>query len=226
MTEVEVPNYYDENRPLKINLDPALSPARNAQKYFTKYQKLRNSIKHVKKQISLAQENLAYFDSIETAVNNAEPEDIDSITDELVAQGYIRRNRKQRNKKIDEKALNKFKLSSGKIVLVGKNNYQNDWLTFKKANKHDIWFHVKNMPGSHVILTDSQPSEEDIREAAEIAAYFSKGRFSGHVQVDYVADKRVKKPNGAKPGFVIYTGQNSIEVTPEEKSVLSKRIDK
>lgn len=226
MTEVEVPNYYDENRPLKVHLDPALSPARNAQKYFTKYQKLRNSIKHVKEQIKLTQENLTYFDSIETAINNAEPEDIDSITDELVAQGYIRRNRKQRNKKIDEKSLNKFKLSSGKIVLVGKNNYQNDWLTFKKANKNDIWFHVKNIPGSHVILTDSQPSEEDIRETAEIAAYFSKGRLSGHVQVDYVADKRVKKPNGAKPGLVIYTGQNSIEVTPEEKSVLSKRIDK
>ncbi len=126
---------------------------------------------------------------------------------------------------ITERNLNKFKLSSGKVVLVGKNNYQNDWLTLKKANKTDYWFHVKNMPGSHVILRDSNPSDEDIAEAAEIAAYFSKGRASAHVQVDYVQDKRVKKPKGAKPGFVIYRGQNSTEVTPEKDSVLSKKID-
>lgn len=121
--------------------------------------------------------------------------------------------------------MNKFRLSSGKTVLVGKNNYQNDWLTLKKANKTDIWFHVKNIPGSHVILQDANPSDDDILEAAEIAAYFSKAKNSAHVQVDYVQDKRVKKPNGARPGFVIYTGQNSIEVTPEKERVLAKRID-
>lgn len=133
--------------------------------------------------------------------------------------------KQKRKKKISERNLNKFKLSSGKTVLVGKNNYQNDWLTLKKANKTDIWFHVKNIPGSHVILQDDDPTDKDIVEAAEIAAYFSKAKNSAHVQVDYVQDKRVKKPNGAKPGFVIYTGQNSIEVTPEEERVLSKRID-
>lgn len=111
-------------------------------------------------------------------------------------------------------------------MLVGKNNYQNDWLTLKKANKSDYWFHVKNIPGSHVILRDDQPTDQDIKEVAEIAAYFSKAKNSAHVQVDYVQDKRVKKPNGAKPGFVIYTGQNSIEVTPEEKEVMSKKIEK
>lgn len=226
MTEIELPNYYDNNQPLKIKLDAALSPARNGQKYFTKYKKLRDSIKHVKEQIKIAQENLNYFDTIQTAIDNAEPQDIDQINEELMNQGYIKKPQKpKRKKKITEKNLNKFRISSGKTVLVGKNNLQNDWLTLKKANKTDIWFHVKNIPGSHVILQSDQATEEDILETAEIAAYFSKAKDSAHVQVDYVQDKRVKKPNGAKPGFVIYTGQNSIEVTPEKDRVLSKRIN-
>ena len=226
MESISLPNYYDNNNPIEIKLNPALSPARNAQKYFTKYKKMRDSIKHVNEQIKIAETNLRYFDSIQTAIDNADPEDIEQINDELINQGYIRKQKKnKRRKKITEKNLNKFKLSSGKTVLVGKNNYQNDWLTLKKANKNDYWFHVKNMPGSHVILMDSNPTDQDIQEAAEIAAYFSKGKLSAHVSVDYVQDKRVKKPNGAKPGFVIYTGQNSIEVTPEEKDVLSKKID-
>ena len=226
MTEIELPNYYDNNQPLKIKLDAALSPARNGQKYFTKYKKLRDSIKHVKEQIKIAQDNLNYFDTIQTAIDNAEPQDIDQINEELMNQGYIKKPQKpKRKKKITEKNLNKFRISSGKTVLVGKNNLQNDWLTLKKANKNDIWFHVKNIPGSHVILQSDQATEEDILETAEIAAYFSKAKDSAHVQVDYVQDKRVKKPNGAKPGFVIYTGQNSIEVTPEKDRVLSKRIN-
>ena len=226
MTEIELPNYYDNNQPLKIKLDAALSPARNGQKYFTKYKKLRDSIKHVKEQIKIAQDNLNYFDTIQTAIDIAEPQDIDQINEELMNQGYIKKPQKpKRKKKITEKNLNKFRISSGKTVLVGKNNLQNDWLTLKKANKTDIWFHVKNIPGSHVILQSDRATEEDILETAEIAAYFSKAKDSAHVQVDYVQDKRVKKPNGAKPGFVIYTGQNSIEVTPEKDRVLSKRIN-
>lgn len=225
MSQIELPNYYDNNKPIEIKLDTALSPARNGQKYFTRYKKLRDSIKHVKEQISIAQTNLNYFDTIQTAIDNAEPQDIDQITDELTSQGYLKKLQKpKRKKKITEKNLNKFRISSGKTVLVGKNNLQNDWLTLKKANKTDIWFHVKNIPGSHVILQSSEATDEDIKETAEIAAYFSKAKNSAHVQVDYVVDKRVKKPNGAKPGFVIYTGQNSIEVTPEKERVLSKRI--
>ena len=227
MSTVSLPNYYENNAPIAIKLDPALSPARNAQKYFTRYKKLRDSIKHVNQQIKIAEENLRYFDSIQTAIDNADPQDIDQINDELINQGYIRKQKKNKRKnKITERNLNEFKLSSGKHVLVGKNNYQNDWLTLKKANKSDYWFHVKNMPGSHVILRDDQPSEDDIKEAAEIAAFFSKGKDSAHVQVDYVQDKRVKKPNGAKPGFVIYTGQNSIEVTPVEKEIMAMKVNK
>lgn len=225
MQKISLPNYYQNNKPLTIKLNPALSPARNAQKYFFRYKKLRDSIKHVNEQIKIAQNTLAYFDTVQTAIDNADPQDIDQITDELVNQGYIRRQQpRKRRKKIREQNLNKFKLTSGKIVLVGKNNYQNDWLTLKKANKHDYWFHVKNMPGSHVILRNARPTEQDIKETAEIAAFYSKAKLSAHVQVDYVEARRVKKPNGAKPGFVIYRGQNSIEVTPEEKEVLAKRI--
>ena len=227
MTTVSLPNYYENNAPIAIKLAPALSPARNAQKYFTRYKKLRDSIKHVNQQIKIAEENLRYFDSIQTAIDNADPQDIDQINDELINQGYIRKQKKNKRKnKITERNLNEFKLSSGKHVLVGKNNYQNDWLTLKRANKSDYWFHVKNMPGSHVILRDDQPSEDDIKEAAGIAAFFSKGKDSAHVQVDYVQDKRVKKPNGAKPGFVIYTGQNSIEVTPVEKEIMAMKVNK
>lgn len=227
MKKVSLPNYYENNASIEIKLDPALSPARNAQKYFTRYKKLRDSIKHVNEQIKIARVNLRYFDSIQTAIDNADPQDIDQINDELINQGYIRKQKKnKRRKKVTEKNLNEFKLSSGKHVLVGKNNYQNDWLTLKKANKTDYWFHVKNMPGSHVILRDGHPTDQDIKEAAEIAAFFSKGKNSAHVQVDYVQDKRVKKPNGAKPGFVIYTGQNSIEVTPKEDEVMSMKVNK
>lgn len=225
MTSISLPNYYENNQPLKIKLDPALPPARNAQKYFTRYQKLRNSIKHINEQLKITQENLDYFDSVQTAIDNAEPQDIDAIRDELTNQGYLKKqNVHQRKKKITEKTLNEFKLDDGKVILVGKNNYQNDWLTLKKANKKDYWFHVKNIPGSHVILQDENPTDDDIKQAAEIAAYFSKAKHSAHVPVDYVQVKRIKKPNGAKPGFVIYTGQHSIEVTPHEKEALSKRI--
>lgn len=225
MTSIDLPNYYENNAPLTIKLDPALSPQRNAQKYFKRYKKMRDSIKHVKEQIEIAEENLQYLDSVQTEIDNADPEDIEQIKEELIAQGYLRQTQKKRRRhKISEKNLNKFKLSSGKTVLVGKNNLQNDWLTLKKANKTDYWFHVKNIPGSHVILQDDNPSDEDIKETAEIAAYFSKGKNGSHVQVDYIQDKRIKKPHGAKPGFVIYTGQNSIEVTPVEDEILSKRI--
>ena len=223
MTKVSLPNYYENNKPLLIKLDPALSPARNGQKYFTRYQKLRNSIKYINEQIAIAQDDLTYFDSIQSAVDNAEPQDIDAILDELIANGFLHQKKPARKKRISEKNLPQFTLTSGKNVLVGKNNYENDWLTLKKAQKNDYWFHVKNMPGSHVILRDDHPTFEDIKESAEIAAFFSKGKNSSHVTVDYVQAKRVKKPKGAKPGFVIYTGQNSIEVTPDEKTVLGKK---
>lgn len=222
MKEVSLPNYYDEDRPLKIYIQEELSPTRNAQKYFTKYQKLRNSIKFVNEQLELAKANVEYFDSVKTSVDNAEPEDIAAIIEELENQGYLKKQaQKKRASKLNEKQLSHFETSSGAEVLVGKNNYQNDWLTFKKAQRNDLWFHVKNIPGSHVLLRTDEPTQQDIIETAEIAAYYSKAKLSGHVQVDYVEAKRVKKPNGAKPGFVIYTGQNSLEVTPDETKILA-----
>ena len=226
ITTISLPNYYDENKPINIKLDPALSPAKNAQKYFVKYQKLRNSIKFIKEQIKLTQDNLAYFDTIQTAINNAEPQDIALIREELINQGYIRQHNKNNNlrkKKITADNIACFTLTSGKKVWVGKNNYQNDWLTLKKADKRFLWLHVKNIPGSHVILQDIEPTMADIKEAAEIAAYFSKARYSANVVVDYITVKKIKKPKGAKPGFVIYTGQQSISVTPIKEDILCKR---
>lgn len=223
---VQLPNYYDNNQPLTIKLDPSLRPERNAQKYFTRYQKLRDSVKYVHEQIKLAQADLSYFETIQTEIDIADPQDIDAINDELINQGYLHvQKRPRRRKKINSRIVPQFKLTSGKTVLVGKNNYENDWLTFKKANKSDYWFHVKNMPGSHTILRASDPTPADIQETAEIAAYFSKGKNSSHVPVDYLQVKRIKKPHGSKPGFVTYRGQHSIEATPIESEVLAKKVN-
>lgn len=224
MEKIDLPNYYEENKPMTIKLDPALSPQRNAQKYFKRYKKMRDSIKHVTEQIEITESTLHYLDSVQTEIDNAEPEDVEAIKEELIAQGYLKQEQKRRRRpKLTEKSLHKFKLTSGKTVLVGKNNLQNDWLTLKKADKNYYWFHVKNIPGSHCILEDTHPTESDIQEAAEIAAYFSKAKNSAHVPVDYIQVKRIKKPNGAKPGFVIYTGQKSIEVTPEAEEIMAKK---
>ncbi|MFR8806488.1 MAG: NFACT RNA binding domain-containing protein [Lactobacillus iners] len=133
------------------------------------------------------------------------------------------KNNNLRKKKITADNIACFTLTSGKKVWVGKNNYQNDWLTLKKADKRFLWLHVKNIPGSHVILQDIEPTMADIKEAAEIAAYFSKARYSANVVVDYITVKKIKKPKGAKPGFVIYTGQKSISVTPIKEDILCKR---
>lgn len=224
MPEIELPNYYDENNSLiKINLKPELTPSKNSQWYFSKYQKLRNSIKYVQEQINIARSELNYFQGIEENLRIATPNDIEQIVQELREQGYLKKNRKQQktrnHKKLSEQDITKYQSSEGNSILVGKNNFQNEWLTFKKAQKKQYWFHVKDIPGSHVILQTTEPTDAEIQEAAEIAAYYSKAQSSAHVQVDYVEVKRVKKPNGAKPGFVIYTGQNSIEVTPQPNKI-------
>ncbi|WP_159721682.1 fibronectin-binding protein EfbA [Enterococcus sp. CSURQ0835] len=219
---VELENYYEENQPLKITLNPALSPSQNAQKYFHKYQKLKNAVKLIYTQIKSAKEEIAYLQSILAQLELAGPMDIEVIREELIASGYLKKKRsKKRNSKPSKPE--EFTASDGTLILVGKNNLQNDQLTLKTAKKTDIWLHAKNIPGSHVIIKDTDPSETTLLEAAELAAYFSKYRQSAQVPVDYVAVKNVHKPNGAKPGFVIYENQKTLFVTPEEKTIQQLR---
>ena len=218
MTEITLPNFYDDNKPLKIKLDPELSPSRNAQKYFTKYDKLKTSVDYVKEQLKLANDKINYLANIESQIDLASPADIQEIRLELQQQGYIKQKRQKSKKrrKVRVSKPEEFHTSNGTTVLVGKNNLQNDRLSFKIANKNDIWLHVKDIPGSHVIIRDSDPDEQTLLEAAQLAAYFSKGRNSDNVPVDYLPAKRLHKPNGAKPGFVTFTGQKTLYVTPHK----------
>lgn len=216
--EVTLPNYYEEDKPITIPLNSALTPNQNAQKYFSRYQKLKNAVKLIYQQIQETKDELTYLESVQSQLDLASPLDLEIIKEELTEQGYIRR--RSRTKKKDKPSQpERYTSSDGTLILVGKNNLQNDQLTLRTARKTDIWLHAKNIPGSHVIIRDSDPSEETLLEAAELAAYFSKYRFSSQVPVDYVQVKHVHKPNGAKPGYVIYENQKTLYVTPEEELV-------
>ncbi|MYV16722.1 NFACT RNA binding domain-containing protein [Furfurilactobacillus milii] len=221
MTEITLPNFYDDEKPLKISLSNQIGPSQNAQKYFNRYQKLKNAVAYVTEQIRLTQTEIDYLSNIQAQIELASPKDINEIRLELQQQGYIRVHRKRGSKKprLQISQPEKFHASDGTLISVGKNNLQNDKLTLHTAKKTDIWLHVKNMPGSHVIIHSADPSDETIDEAANLAAYFSKARDSASVPVDYVQVKRVHKPNGAKPGFVIYEGQQTAYATPDAELV-------
>jgi len=223
MKEIEVLNYYDENGGmLVIPLDPRKTPSENAQKYFSKYQKAKNSISIVIEQIDKAREEAAYFDNLLQQVLAASPKDLQEIREELVEGGYIRERQKKNGKKPhnSKPVLDHFVASDGTEIIVGKNNKQNDYLTNKLAARDEIWLHTKDIPGSHVVIRSKEPSDQTILEAANLSAYYSKARNSGSVPVDYTKVRYVKKPNGAKPGFVIYDNQQTVYVTPDEELVL------
>lgn len=225
-TEVTLPNFYDDEKPLTITLAPDLTPAKNAQKYFTRYNKAKTALTVVQEQIEETQAELDYLLGVQAQVEVGEPKDIEDIRVELEQQGVLRRTQKRKKLRVKINPAEQFYASDGTSILVGKNNLQNDQLTLKKARKTDIWLHTKNMPGSHVIIQSDHPTPETIKEAAMLAAYFSKARQSSQVPVDYVQVKAIHKPNGAKPGFVIYTGQQTIYVTPTQDLVVQLRQKK
>ncbi|EIA19210.1 Rqc2 family fibronectin-binding protein [Listeria fleischmannii] len=221
MESVTVQDFYDEALPdITIPLDTRKTPSQNAQYYFTRYQKLRNAVAYVNEQIALTQEEITYLDGILAQLETAGPSDVEEIRQELAEQGYIRykkpKNGRQKNA---QPKLEKYTSTSGLPILVGKNNKQNEYLTNKLAKNNELWFHVKDLPGSHVVIQDPNPDEVSITEAAMIAAYFSKARLSSTVPVDATLIKHVKKPNGAKPGYVIYDNQTTYFVTPDEEKV-------
>ncbi|EPB2997752.1 fibronectin-binding protein EfbA [Enterococcus hirae] len=217
--EVTLPNYYEEDRPITIKLDPALTPNQNTQKYFHRYQKLKNAVKLIGKQIEEAKNEIDYLESVLSQLEIAGPMDIEVIKEELTAEGYLKKKSSKKQKRKKPSQPDQYLSTDGTLILVGKNNLQNDQLSLKTAKKTDYWLHAKNIPGSHVIIKSDQPSDETITEAAELAAYFSKYRHSAQVPVDLVQVKHLRKPNGAKPGYVIYENQKTIIVTPEEEKI-------
>lgn len=158
-------------------------------------------------------------------METASHKDIAEIREELVEEGYLRNRQQKKNKKQKNSTptLEQYKASDGTVILVGKNNKQNEYLTNKLAARDHLWFHTKDTPGSHVVIRDAEPTEETILEAAHLAAYFSKAKNSSSVPVDFTKIRHVKKPNGAKPGFVTYDNQQTVYVTPNEELVLKLR---
>ena len=221
--QVELDNYYTGEKIL-ITLDKALTPNQNAQRYFKRYQKLKEAVKHLTSLIEETRTTILYLESVETALAQASLTEIAEIREELIQTGFIRR--RQREKIQKRKKPEKYLASDGQtIILVGRNNLQNDELTFKMAKKDELWFHAKNIPGSHVVITGNlQPSDEVKTDAAELAAYFSKARLSNLVQVDMIEVKKLNKPTGGKPGFVTYTGQKTLRVTPDADKIMSMKI--
>ena len=218
---IEVQNYYEENAPtIKINLDPQLTPSQNAQKYYKKYNKAKTAEVEAAKQIKNAESDLEYLESTLAAVETADSEsDLNAIRAELIAEGYLKRKVNQKRQKQAASKPMHFVSSDGFDIYVGKSNMQNDYLTLKFANSSDLWFHTKNIHGSHTVIKlgiDKDVPKSTIMEAAQIAAYYSKGRDSSQVPVDFTQIKNVRKPNGAKPGMVIYDNYNTIYVTPKE----------
>ncbi len=223
MKRALVPNYYDEEmREIEIALDERLSPQQNADRYFKLYKKAHGARKQAQEQKEKTLEELSYLEGQTENLRFCTTEgELNEIREELEKFGYVKANHNRRQiKKLPPSEPLRFVSTDGTIILVGKNNVQNDKLT-QSAQPMEVWMHVKDIPGSHVIVVSEAPSQETIFEAAKIAAYFSKARASSTVPVDYTQKRYVKKPSGAKPGFVIYTHQKTLYVTPEEEKVLS-----
>lgn len=221
MKEVTVTNYYSEDdEQIKIPISERKTPVENAQSYYTKYNKAKNALIMVKEQIDKTTKEIQYFEMLMAQVEQASPADIEEIREELAEQGYLRMRASKRKKKPTKPSPEQFISSTGIAISVGKNNKQNDFLTFKLAKKTDIWLHTKDIPGSHVVIHSNDPDETTLLEAATLSSYFSKARDSSSVPVDYTEIRQVKKPNGSKPGFVIYFEQKTLYITPDEELVM------
>lgn len=211
-------DYYSEDCPeLEIKLDSRLDPSKNAQRMYKLYNKCKNAKAVLTEQIKIWETELKYLETVSAFLEKAEcEEDLSEIREELYSSGYASRLKGYRPDKKRKNRYSEYKTSGGYTVLVGKNNTQNDYLTHRVAEKHDIWFHVKDIPGSHVILVTGgeEPSSEDYTEAAQIAAYFSKAGAAS-VAVDYTEVRNIKKPQGAKPGFVTYKTNYTAYVVPK-----------
>lgn len=215
-SQAKVSNYYD-NTEVTIPLDKKLSPSKNAQLYFKKYGKSKTAVKEKTLQLEEVALDIEYVESVASFIEGAASlAEIEAIRAELVTSGYLKK--RKTTGKVSKSKLGPYAFitQDGFRVLVGRNNVDNDNLTFKTASPKDIWFHTKDIPGSHVILflDGKSPEEQTILEAASLAALYSKAKNSENVPVDYTKVRHVKKPNGAKPGMVIFTGNKTVYVNP------------
>ncbi len=215
--EYEVENYYDDNKPIKIPVRPDLSPSANAQRYFKEYRKSQIAEKKLTEFIASGEEDLEYLLTVRDELNRADTErEITEIRLELSEGGYIKRKVGTKNKKASPMPPMRIEAPDGFYILVGRNNIQNDKLSLKTAAKTDMWFHIQKAPGSHVVLVcdGREPTDKAMEFAAGAAAYYSSGREAGSVVIDYTPVKNLKKPNGAKPGFVVYYTYQSTVIKP------------
>lgn len=213
----DLENYYDDMKTVRIPLDPSLTAAQNAQKYYKEYRKAQTASRVLVEQIEKGEAELQYIDSVFDCLSRAENErELAEIRQELAEQGYLKL--KKTNSRKQPAALEpiEFLSSDGFKILVGRNNKQNDKLTLKSAAKNDIWMHTKNIPGSHTIIVTGgkQVPAKTMEEAAALAAYHSRAKDSALVPVDYTLVRNVKKPQGAKPGMVIYENYKTIYIDP------------
>ena len=232
--EAELTDYCSESlEKIAVPLDSRLTPSQNAQKYYKKYNKLKNAERELAVQIKTAENELKYIETVFDALSRCESEsDIDEIRAELAESGFspkLKKSAKTQKKPSGNISAIEYRTTGGCCVLCGRNNIQNDILTTRTADKNDWWFHVKNIPGSHVILFpigDDEPSPEDFTEAAVIAAVNSKASKGENTAVDYTQIKYIKKPAGAKPGFVTYTKNWTAYVTPNAEAAEKLKISK
>lgn len=222
--KVELDNFYDENmKSISIPLNIKLSPVQNAQRYYKRYSKLKTANNLLLKQIPQTRNEIDYLENVITSLENStEIYEIDEIKEELIEEGYLRSARQRKKSKKSKISKPHHFISRDNInIYVGKNNRQNDILTFKSSNRSDIWMHVQKMPGSHVIIGNNGAEIPDttLEDAAILAAYYSKGRNSKNVNIDYTERKNVKKPRGAKAGMVIYNNFKTINVSPDKSHI-------
>lgn len=222
----DLENFYDENRLMRVKLDPALNATQNAQKYYKEYRKAKTAQQVLGEQIAQAEQELLYVDSVFDCLSRAQSEsELNEIRQELREEGYLKAVRDKRKPPAPLAPL-EFVSSEEFRILVGRNNRQNDKLTLKQANNNDIWLHTKNIPGSHTIIVTGgrQPGDATLKEAAMLAAYHSRAKDSSQVPVDYTQVRYVSKPQGAKPGMVIYVHYQTLFVTPQHE--LTEKLKK
>lgn len=218
-SEYEVENYYDEGKKIKIPADPLLTPSQNSQRYYKEYRKAQTARKVLNEQIEKGLADLDYLLTVEDELKRSETEkELNEIRAELSAAGFLKSKTGTKNKKNAPMSPLRFEAPDGFTVLVGRNNIQNDELSFKKATKNDYWFHVQKAPGSHVVLLteNREPTEAAMEFAANTAAYYSSVRERGAAEVDYTRIRNLKKPPAARPGYVIYHIYNTVYAKAEK----------
>ena len=214
MKMVVVDNYYDDTK-MTIELDERLDGKENAKRYYNKYQKAKNSIQYLNEQIELTKNEIDYFDTLITQLENANFLDALEIREELENLGYLKKHKKKGKQKARKPRFETYITKNNIKVYIGKNNLQNDYLTFHFASKNYLWFHAKDMPGSHIVVNQETLDEYTLRLVANLASYYSKGKNSSSVPVNYALIKTLKKPNKGKPGQVILSHYKTLYIDPD-----------